>query len=270
MKNEIKFTPLIILLAFLGCNNESKIEGYWHIKRSESDRDYFTINIQNEKDSIAYCEKYTFNPYSIRHNLKNKNLITGDCGGFFEYSFNIDGKKIFLKNVQDYGDFVGNKYELTNSQVLKDYEKDLFINISYPRNENLKIESITFKQELLIESIIIGKPKYSKDIFFKDKIRIQVRDKFLELEDVNDFIEDVESRYTDEELKILKFRFVCDKNVTVKFINQVLEKLKEKGFEKNYLTCLKEKPKKIGDIFNYIHLNDLDLSTDTKISDLLK
>lgn len=270
MKEKIMYLFIIGFVIFVSCDNGSKIEGHWHLKRQNIDTEYWTLDIKNKNDTIADVDNYSFESYKIRHFPKEKHLVTGDCGGFFNYKVNFSGAKIYLKNVQDYGDFIGEKHVLNNSHILKDYEKDLFVHIRFPRKTNIKIKSTAFKQRTLTENIIIGRPKFPKDLFYRNKIRIQVRNKFINLKDFEKFIEDVKAGYNDNDLNHLKFRFICDYNITVSFLNPILKKIKSNGFHNNYLTCLKKETKKIGDIFEYVHFNNLDLSVDKKINDLLK
>ncbi len=268
MKNKINHIFFISFIIFIGCNNSSKIEGHWHFKSEIPNSGYWTLDLINQNDSIAYSNKYTFTPYSIIHSVKEKELITGDCGGLFNYKVDFNGKKIYLKNAQNYGDYIGEKHILNSSHILEDYLKDLLIKITFPRIANPKINFITFEQESLIENIIIGKPKYSKDVFFKDEYRIQVRNKFIDINNFDEFIESVKEKYLDKELKHLKFRFISDENTPVNLIKFILKKLKNHNFEKNYLTYLKRETKKTEEIFEYINFNSLDLKKDKKVHEI--
>ena len=261
---------LFFTLIFLfGCNNSKNIEGHWHLTPKIADFEYITLDIINYNDTVAYYEKHTFDPYKIRHQPKEKYLISGECGGFFSYVANQ--KYLYMKNVQGYGDYIGEKHELTNSHILKDYRKNLLVDINFPIINNSKL----IKQDKLpigseIENITIGIPKYSKDVFYKEKIRIQVRDKFIEITELDEYIENVKNRYSDEALPFINFRLISDRNVPNELIFLIKEKLNKANFKRVFLTCLKENFNEIGSLFEYIELKNIELNKHGKIKDMLK
>ncbi|WBX77896.1 hypothetical protein PG911_06475 [Tenacibaculum ovolyticum] len=261
---------LVFNLIFLfGCNNSKKIEGHWHLTPKFVDFEYHTLDIINYNDTVAYSEKYTFDSYTIRHQPKERYLISGECGGFFSYVANQ--KYLYMKNVQDYGDYIGEKHELTNSHILKDYRKNLLVNVNFPKISNPKLT----KQDELpigseIENITIGIPKYSKDVFYKEKIRLQVRDKYIEITELDEYLEEVKSRYSDNNLPFINFRLIADKNVPNQLIITIKEKLNKANFQRVFLTCLKNDFNELGNLFEYIELKNIELNKSKKITDILQ
>lgn len=255
------------MFLLFGCNNSKNIEGHWHLKPKFADFEYHTLDISNQSDTLVHSEKYTFDPYQIRHDPKEKYLIEGGCGGFFSYT--VSQKSLYLKNVQDYGDYVGEKHELTNSHILEDYRKNLIIDVRFPEIENdslIKIDEIPNGKG--IENIIIGRPKAKKDVFFIDKDRIQVRDRFIDIKNLDKFLDEVKRHYSDENLPFVSFRLISDKNVSSELIFSIKEKLNEANFERVYLTFLKKDIKELGNLFEYIDLKNIELNKDKKIKNI--
>ena len=239
------------------------------MKPKFADFEYHTLDIVNHRDTLIYSEKYTFDSYAIRHDSKEKHLIYGGCGGFFSYAANQ--KYLFMKNVQDYGDYIGEKHKLTNSHILKDYRKNLLIDVHFPkiRNHKLtKLEELPIGSE--IENIIIGNPKYSKDVFYKEKIRIQVRDKFIEIKELDEYLEEVKSRYSDDNLPFINFRIISDKNVPNNLIISIKEKLYNANFKRVFLTYLKKDFNELGNLFEYVQLKNIELNNKGKIADIFQ
>ncbi|CAM1361409.1 hypothetical protein TPENAI_20199 [Tenacibaculum litopenaei] len=254
-------------LLFWGCHNSKNIEGHWHLKPKFAEFEYHTLDISNQSDTLVYSEKYTFEPYQIRHEPKEKYLIFGGCGGFFSYT--AGPKSLLLKNVQDYGDYIGEKHELTNAHILEDYKKNLIIDVRFPEIANqslVKIDEIPIGAG--IENIIIGRPKPKKNVFFIDRDRIQVRHEYIDIENLEKFLDKVKGCYTNENLPFVSFRLISDKNVSGELIFSIKEKLNKANFKRVYLTFLKKDIQELGNLFEYIDLKNIELNSDKNINDM--
>ncbi len=263
---------LLVLLSYLiifsSCINSEKLEGHWHLKNEYLGERFLSLDLTKNSDSIAYLDKYSFNDTQrIRHYSKEKELITGECGGYFKYK--VNGEKIHLKNVQDYGDYFGIKYELTNSHKLKDYLNNLLVDIVLPKAKNSKKNNyLNFENDNFIKNLIIGKSKETNKTEFQESYKIQTNERFLKLEDVDKWIEHIKNSTSDLELGFIKFRIVSDKNVSLDLIKTINQKLRKKGFEKIYLTYIKEKG--MNDLFEYLDLRKIDFKGKRKLEDLVK
>jgi hypothetical protein len=266
MKNLYYLT--IIVISLFGCNNDSNIEGHWHLKPEFADFQYQTLDIMNHNDTLIFSEKYTFDSYEIRHEPQEKYIIFGGCGGFFSYV--ASSTSLYLYNVQRYGDYIGEKHKLTKSHILKDYRKNLLIDVDFPEISNIKLKKIdSLPIGIEIENIIIGKPKYSKDVFYKEKTRIQVRDKYIEIQDLDEYLNDVKSRYSDNYLPFICFRLIPDKNVSNNLINSIVVKLNKANFNRIYLTCLKKDSNEFDNLFEYVDIKNIELNKEKRIKDIL-
>jgi hypothetical protein len=254
---------VIFIAIFSSCINSEKLSGHWHLKRQNFNKTYISLDVT--KDTIAYLNVNSFNDTeTIRHYSKERSLISGECGGDFEYE--VDEKKVHLKNTQNFGDYYGEKFELTNSHKLEDYMNTLLVDIVFPKIENRnKVNPVHLKEDLLFKSIIIGKTKDS----IENQYKIQVYDKFLELKGIEKWIESIQKHTSKAELDFIKFRIVSDENAPIKLIKSVTEKLRKKGFKKIYLTCLQQNQKK-NYLFEYLELKEINLNEEGEIKKLIE
>ena len=255
-------------MIFYSCENSEKLEGHWHLQNEYSGERFLSLDLIKNSDSIVYFNKYSFNDtQTVRHYSKEKKLITGECGGYFEYK--VNRKKVHLKNVQDYGDYFGKQYELTNSHKLKDYLNNLLVDVVLPKVENSKKNNpVFFENDSFIKNLIIGKSKESNKTKIEESYRIQANERFLKLENINEWIEYIKNSTHDLELDSIKFRIVSDKNVSLDLIQIINQKLQKKGFKKVYLTYIKEKGK--NELFEYLDLRKIDFKGKRKLEDLVE
>ena len=231
---------------------------------------FISLDLDKYSDSIAYLDKYSFNDtQTIRHYSKEKNLITGECGGYFEYK--INGEKIHLKNVQNYGDYYGKKFELSESHKLKDYLNNTLVSIDLPKVKHSKNNnSLNFENDSFIKNLIIGKSKKTNKTEFKENYKIQANERFLKLEEIDEWIESIKNRTRDEDFDLIKFRIVSDKNAPLNIIKTINHKIQEKGLEKVFLTYLKQNKKGMNDLFEYLDLREIDFKGKGKLEDLVE
>jgi biopolymer transport protein ExbD len=258
------------LIIFYSCKNSEKLEGHWHLKNEYSGERFLSLDLIKNSDSIAYFNKYSFNDTQIvRHYSKEKNLITGECGGHFEYKLN--GKKVHLKNVQDYGDYFGKQYELTDSHKLKDYLNNLLVDVVLPKVKNSKKNnSINFENDSFIENLVIGKSKEPYKTGFEESYKIQANERFLKLEEIDEWVESIKNRTRDEDFGLIKFRIVSDKNVPLKFIKTINQKIHERGLKKIFLTYLRQNEKGTTELFEYLDLAKIKFKGKVKLQDLVE
>ena len=257
---------LTYLLIFSSCQKTEKFEGHWHLKNKYWGDRFTTLDLIKNSDSIAYYDRYSFNDSQvIKHYENERNLVSGDCGGFFEYK--ITGKKVHLKNVQDYGDAFGVKYELTKAHKLQDYMNSLLVELTLPEYKNLN-NSVKLINDSFIKNLIIGKRKNSNKSDLDSNFVIQIHDRFIKFKDINEWIKSVKNSTRDEDLKFIKFRIVSDINVPLSYIKEINRKLKENNFEKNYLTFLKQDGIETNELFEYLDLNKINLNEKKEIKEL--
>jgi len=265
---------LLVLVSYLiilsSCTNSEKIEGHWHLKNEYLGERFISLDLDKNSDSVAFFDKYSFkDTQKIRHYSKEKELITGDCGGSFEYK--ITEKKIHLKNVQNYGDYFGKKIELTNSHKLKDYLNNLLVNIDLPIvKHSKKNNSLNFENDNFIKNLIFGKSKETTKIEFNEEYKIQANERFLKLEEIDEWVESIKNSTRDEDFDLLKFRIVSDKNAPLNFIETINQKIQEKGLKKVFLTYLRQNEKGTTELFEYLDLAKIDFKGKVKIQDLVE
>ena len=260
---------ILFLVGFSNCQKSEKIEGHWHLKRNiEQNEKYVTLDLININDSIAHMSKYSFNDtYEIRHYKETRNLITGDCGGYFEYS--VSGNNIHLKNVQDYGDYYGSKHLLSRNHKIEDFYNSLLLDLTLAETKKIK-NQISFEDEYFMRNLVIGEKNKSEKKSLKSNYYIQNYSKLINLNKIDEWIENIENSTSDKYLAYLRFRIIVDKNFPLSFLFEINEKLKKRGFKSNYLTFLNSSDLESENLFKYINLNKVEFGKKGKLIELIE
>ena len=202
---------------------------------------------------------------------KEKKLkFPGECGsGNFDYE--VKNNEIYLKNHLG-SQYKGYKCDTTCCNIIEDYTYNFLIDIDFSVLKNNK-GNLVFTQSLLdryyVRSIIIGKPKKKYIEQYGDSIRIEISGKFVELEDIDIWLEGVKNSCSKDEYSQVKYEIIVDRSVPVNYIKAVIDILRKNGPKKIILTCLNENSK--GKSLEYVeYANFFDLSTNKKLREIVE
>ncbi|WP_196889580.1 hypothetical protein [Aureivirga sp. CE67] len=248
-----KYILIFLFILNISCQ-EKDVSGHWHVISLNSPKSfYYPVDIS--KDSVAYWGKNTiFKSDEGKVSKKDKMLcFPFECGsGVFDYKLVED--KLLLTNPEGYGDYVGIRSDCT---PLKDFKSNFKIDVEFPvlykKTTAFKFVEIP-ENYPLFETIIFGKTKY--DAFFKQKKMYQVENEFIDLKDMDSWIQKVQNRTEKEAVKFLKFRLIADSSTKTEEINKLLEVFKQNGIKNLYITLLPIENTKESLDFIYLKLEE--------------
>ncbi len=266
MKNILLAFPFLTLIA---CDSSQKATGHWHIYR-ENDR-FKTIYLMDVgEDSVAYYSDPLYGKNEGYYDARDRVLaFPGDCGSM-QFKYSITGKSIYLYN--EYGNWRGEKCGDKCCTPIEDFKINLKFDIQFPQVQKMRdsLRIVEFENDRYKEPVILGKLKPEFDYFYEDEeILLELGGKLAEKKHIGDWLAKERSRLREQEQRFLSFKFIVDKDISLKDLKPIVEEFRKHDAPKIWITCLKPDYINQEEMFEHVRVVDIDLNQDLTLSEVL-
>lgn len=267
----------LLLIISSSCHYDDDPIGHWHVDTSDSNFDsYFTIDF--EADSVIIGNKYSINPYLGKYTSDENEIYIGentsheyDTWGESYYGYlkyKIKGNKIYLDEYLVDRKLVGFRCDSNCCN-----KKDDFLNITEIKVEIDLHEIIKKRNELnpisledkYFTNLLVGHPTlpYSSGHFWNYPFVLQLNDKFSSTEFISFFIEE---RLLNHKKDNIHFRIFAEKSTPISRLKEIVLALRKEEIKNIWLVCANPNEDVL---FEYIHLDSLDLDREGGLEDVL-
>jgi hypothetical protein len=249
-----KYLFFLLITITFGC--KENLSGHWHAKSTEYNYVNGSIDIL-ENNECYLTLSLSGKPIKGEHfPLKKQIFFPGQCGQF-SYDYIYEKNKLLLTS--HLGDQVTAERQNKYCHRFNDFKT--LLNIDYLKIENKRD---LYKPKDSIEND--GLNKYINIDFSEESnsIRIEYLNRINPIDQIDSIIKYIENSVSNAEIPFINYVLIPDKKLKVSDLKIVINKLNEGYKKKIYTQILKIKPEKMN-IFEYIKINKIQLSSDSKL-----